>query len=775
MATGIIHSFDASRFMSATGNATTATVYFYYAGTNTLAPVFTDKNLTIPSVNPLTPAKGAILPRVYLTQGVAYRRKIVFADGTIYDSDPIPATAEYSAVELAVKEAEFYADEAQAAAAVVSVGQAVRAETVDGFTIIANPRADNSSSHASTAAFEWAKGFDAHATLDSDTQIKVGRVITAVSTTCKIPAAATKFRARVFSRASTENGLPEGGYDTLVVDTGAVPLADAGMVYDADYSGYGIYALPLPVSFTVEASKCYLLVWEFQDSTSARVAASVPYKTVASGAFRLGGYLDTGAGWANYSTSRLIPMGMGTGTAISLTDALETAIAAYDPLVSVAAPSLVRPIESLFLRPDPHVRWRYPGVTTAASGGEEGLSRVLGKAAWVPGLMMGEEGITFGCRIATGSLTDLTTDPEYSVGPPKRLLLTSSDVANSPRHAGSPYEFVFRGGKLEGAYIDVQLNAANVLLEDCLVDADGENIGSGIQQASALTDPGTVRMNHCTVRGFFNNNASLINAHLSNCSLDFTAADTLNGGSSKTTSKMWIDNCLLRRPGNSSHPFANPTAHSDVIGFGAANNMRLVGSTLYYTAGSSDYSEGVYGDTSGIGMGSIVGTSSNNWFIGNIIGGGSYNVYLGLSNAAARVNNWMFINNIFLADGYAAYDGFYCFTYVAGAQLKNLFLWDNIGADGAVVRMQGSRLPLAANVPAIAAGAQITITNGPNWQWTPGGGTALRGFFGYDAATLGDAELEAIIELQRNYGVTIIDPFTRELNPLYNLGNWVNS
>jgi hypothetical protein len=717
---------------------------FYTTGTTTPQSVYADEGLAVPLGSFIRADAAGRFPVAYLDDAVSY--KAVLVDG---DDD---ALATIDPVSSATMQA-YLNPYALAPVA-----------PVDSFAIVAHPRPDSSSSHASTSALEWAGGLDAHATLDSDTQIRVGRVITAVSTTTKIPATATKLRARVFSRANTENGVPEGGYDTLLVDTGGVVLADAGFAYDSGFSGYGIYALELPTPFTVEASKCYLIVWEFQDAGGSRVSTSVPYKTVASGAFRLGGYLDTGAGWANYSTARKIPMGMGVAAEITPVD---------------EAPVLVRPIESLFLRePPPAARaWHYPGVATAAFGGEEGLARVLGRATWTPGNRMGEDGVTFGCRIATGSLTDLATDPEYSAGPPARLLLTSSDTANSARHTYSPYEFVYRGGKLLDAYADIQ-GSVDAMFEDCLFDADGSNIVNGIAQTGT---PGFVRMNHVTMRGFNNNNALLANTHLSNCSLDFTAVDTINSSASTSTHKLWVDNCLLRRPGNKSHPFANPSAHSDVIGLsGTQSNTRLIGSTLYYTADASDYSEGVYGDTSGIAM-DFTGVANSNWFIGSIIGGGSYNVYLGCSNSAARANNLLFINNLFLADGYASQHGFYCYNYVAGAQLKNFFLWDNFGADGATVRLRGSRLPLAANVPAIAAGAQITITTHiepPSvtaYQWVPNGGTALRGFFGYDAATLGDAELEAIIELQNNYGVEIIDPDTFALNPLYNLGSWVNS
>lgn len=91
MATGIVHFFDASRLLSATGFASAGTVYFYYAGTSNLAPIFTDQALTIPAANPTTVSAGSILPSIFLSSEVKYRRRIVFEDGSVHDQDPLAA------------------------------------------------------------------------------------------------------------------------------------------------------------------------------------------------------------------------------------------------------------------------------------------------------------------------------------------------------------------------------------------------------------------------------------------------------------------------------------------------------------------------------------------------------------------------------------------------------------------------------------------------------------------------------------------------------------
>lgn len=98
MAESISHFFGDSRFLSASGDITAATIYFYYTGTTTLAPIYTDKALTSASVNPINTAAGAILPNIFLDSSIVYRRRTVFSDGTVWDVDPVQITANASYV-----------------------------------------------------------------------------------------------------------------------------------------------------------------------------------------------------------------------------------------------------------------------------------------------------------------------------------------------------------------------------------------------------------------------------------------------------------------------------------------------------------------------------------------------------------------------------------------------------------------------------------------------------------------------------------------------------
>lgn len=91
MSRGLVHFFDVARFVSSSGTGDGGTVYFYYAGTTTLAPIYSDAALTVAMTNPVSVAVGQIVPKIYLDASIRYRRRIIFlSDGAIQDEDPLP-------------------------------------------------------------------------------------------------------------------------------------------------------------------------------------------------------------------------------------------------------------------------------------------------------------------------------------------------------------------------------------------------------------------------------------------------------------------------------------------------------------------------------------------------------------------------------------------------------------------------------------------------------------------------------------------------------------
>ena len=101
MATGAVHFFDASRFLSASGATEGGVVYFYYSGTTNLAPIYSDIGLTTAKANPVVIGVGQILPNIYLDPQINYRRKIIFySDGSVFDEDPIAMGADAAQIRL---------------------------------------------------------------------------------------------------------------------------------------------------------------------------------------------------------------------------------------------------------------------------------------------------------------------------------------------------------------------------------------------------------------------------------------------------------------------------------------------------------------------------------------------------------------------------------------------------------------------------------------------------------------------------------------------------
>lgn len=85
---GILTLLDQPRTLSALGKPVSANIYFYYTGGTVLAPIWQDKALTVPRSNPVVVAAGEIFPETFLDETIVYRRRIEYADGSIYDVDP---------------------------------------------------------------------------------------------------------------------------------------------------------------------------------------------------------------------------------------------------------------------------------------------------------------------------------------------------------------------------------------------------------------------------------------------------------------------------------------------------------------------------------------------------------------------------------------------------------------------------------------------------------------------------------------------------------------
>jgi hypothetical protein len=83
-----LHFLDQRRLIDSNGIAAASDIYFYLTGTLTPATVYTDDGLTTPHPSPITVDAGAAVPDIYLDSAVTYRRRIVYADGSVDDIDP---------------------------------------------------------------------------------------------------------------------------------------------------------------------------------------------------------------------------------------------------------------------------------------------------------------------------------------------------------------------------------------------------------------------------------------------------------------------------------------------------------------------------------------------------------------------------------------------------------------------------------------------------------------------------------------------------------------
>lgn len=83
-----LHILDQRRLIDTNGIADGSSIYFYYTGTTTLAPIYEDSGLVTPLANPVVVPAGAQVPNIYLDSEITYRRRIVYTDGTIDNTDP---------------------------------------------------------------------------------------------------------------------------------------------------------------------------------------------------------------------------------------------------------------------------------------------------------------------------------------------------------------------------------------------------------------------------------------------------------------------------------------------------------------------------------------------------------------------------------------------------------------------------------------------------------------------------------------------------------------
>jgi parallel beta-helix repeat protein len=120
-----INNISQQRLMGANGDVTSGSIYFYLKDTLTLVTIYEDEGLLTPRANPVLVAAGELIPDIYLDSTVAYRRRIVYLDGSVTDTDVSNLPNNLAAAQTR----EFVATAAQTDFSFTS-------SAVDGYTVV---------------------------------------------------------------------------------------------------------------------------------------------------------------------------------------------------------------------------------------------------------------------------------------------------------------------------------------------------------------------------------------------------------------------------------------------------------------------------------------------------------------------------------------------------------------------------------------------------------------------------------------------------------------
>lgn len=619
-----------------------------------------------------------------------------------------------------------------------------------------------------------AKAFTAHETLNDNQHIKVGQLISTAFVMALIQPDEV-ITARVLKRATGGNHLPETQDDVEVSRSETKAASEFGIF--AVGSVRGLWSIPIE-PFLVEEGNDYLFLLETvgNNIVFAFLDNQTGYTQAQSG------YLHTGTAWTNYPVSRVIGFGFGVSEFENLNEISSKAERATAALDAIKQPSKLRDVEKLFLQKNPWSQWKYPGATTTAFEGREGLANILGQTEWSAGFGRGVAGVDFGHITSPDDMTSMETIAPYFGAGVFRL------QDNTPFNADGGWEF--KQHKIEnGSILYNTNNPIPLLLEDCYFRGALSSPGIyGVSQPTALLNPGKMTIKNCTITGFRLACLNVTHADVIDCDLQFSAADIIIGGWGNNrvadfSRPILVQGCLMRLPANNQHPDFGPLAHADIWQIDSPNGLSCVGNTLYMPSTDSNYDEGTVGSTSALANGNIQ-QGNEAFYLGNILVGGAYTAFLGLSNAqGAHVKNHFYINNICgtggrlgnpaIEGGPENYNSFGDWNISTtrmdvGRVWKNIGFFYNRGADGYPVRVSGLDVPSTIPQAVLEAGNAAFETNEAGQS--TGNWVGVNGIFNYDKNELTDRSLELILTLGREHGVEIIDPVSHDINPAFDLG-----
>ncbi|ABD25111.1 hypothetical protein Saro_0664 [Novosphingobium aromaticivorans DSM 12444] len=616
---------------------------------------------------------------------------------------------------------------------------------------------DGGTSNLTATFARWARFRDA-GSVDDETTIKTGSIVSGIALTAVVLATAAKARGRVWRRplsSGSLNAAPGSAPDDVLLrDTGIVAIADDLLTM----VGLSQIYLNIPVTkFEVLAGYAYGFDFEIYDASNTLLTATARYTTTAALAQRHAGfyYATTGAGsFTAQTTTRPIRMGYSTPSITSNLTDLEKK--AERKLAATANSSKLTDLERLAISrqgawsgPNKIIRPNYPSY-------RHGLARL--------GLTDGAYGVDYGPRIALADMTEMTAVTGVNLGSSGQIRFESGS-ANSPKGA------VYSGLKQVGSRGIYQptANWARLFLTDCYMNGQ-TTVGKpvDIQQVgdSGVTKFPYVELEYCDFRYFSAGMGNLYNGAIRKSLILHSGANTLQ------IQQEYDNGCALILEQNlfmfasTIEAGAISSSHGDVLEMNMARNASCVGNVYYMPSTGTTYDPGSYGSTNCIRHSAQSSAPiSNVYHLGELIVGG--NSPVGMNMRGGTILNMLFAFNKYGGTEYSSVNSYIAMT---GPQTGdtgittdwcNLAFFDEYRVDGTPMPIGGGTPGTVNNaVPATyyARPANAYRTNEEKW-----------GIFNWDKARATPKFIEALQLLGLATGRTILDS-NNDLNAEYALG-----
>lgn len=567
---------------------------------------------------------------------------------------------------------------------------------------------------------------------------------------------AEKLLGEVYLRSTGNTGVPGTGDDALIASTGFLPYDSSIGYYPLQTAGQQL-VLPFAddlVLETVAGTRLMFVVRAYLDDEVTRATLSWRYTTLAAPSDNalLGYKEDPADTWAIESGVRSPRIGPLTPEAIDLAATYARAYSTVPLVDTRLEDDLLSARMRATMSPSFLATHRFPIVATTASGGEEGLARLLGRPLAGDYPKYGVLGEHFGLRTPAGSLTDgLTKYPDYVDAGGLRV----GDNTNF----NGPHGWVLESFKL----LDKRLQAEDVTAPCLVDDAFFDYSLGGYTRAVDHSGSGLLTLRRCEIKG--GSSGTVFGACLSieQCYIHEGGGDCLKGGTTEVDYPLrrydlWAT--LVRLPSYTLHPDYVTSAHGDAAQVGDLHNSHWLGSIIYHPDALSKWFEPVDGSTVNAVRMVQDDRRQDVYFGGSIFAGANSALGWGMNEDAVYGRSIVVYNSILgTGDGANAYNQFasidLSWRSTAGpavVDLSNWFFFNLFGHDGQDVTLGGNML--STTPPAGITDARDAPEDGPKWAIPYGKYLAMN----YDYEALTDQMHQFLLEYQAAMGVSLILP-----------------